>query len=213
MNIVIFGNSEIAEVVDFYLAHDSKFKVKAFTVDGSFIKGHKFCGKPVVPFEELKKKFPPSKYKMLIAIGYSDFNEIRERKYLEAKAHGYNFITYLSSKATVWKKGNSIGENSIIFEDNTIQPFTKVGNNVIMWSGNHLGHHSVIEDHCFVSSHVVISGGVKVGRNSFLGVNATIRDHIEIGNHNVVGMGAKISKSTPAYAISKESETSFKIKG
>ena len=49
-----------------------------------------------------------------------------------------------------------IGENCFIFEDNTIQPFVVVEDNVILWSGNHIGHHSVIKNHNFVSSHVVI---------------------------------------------------------
>ena len=43
-------------------------------------------------------------------------------------------------------------------EDNTIQPYTKIGDNCVLWSGNHIGHHSTIEDHSIITSHACISG-------------------------------------------------------
>ncbi|MBM4200304.1 MAG: transferase, partial [Gammaproteobacteria bacterium] len=76
-----------------------------------------------------------------------------------------------------------------ILEDNTLQPFAHIGNNVTLWSGNHIGHHSSIHDHCFVASHVVVSGGVEIGEQCFVGVNATLRDHIKIGPRCVLGAG------------------------
>jgi acetyltransferase-like isoleucine patch superfamily enzyme len=81
-------------------------------------------------------------------------------------------------------------------EDNTIQPYVVIGNNIILWSGNHVGHHSTIYDHVFVSSHVVISGHVTVGSYSWLGVNACIRDGIQIRKGTTVGMGAVVIKDT-----------------
>ncbi len=197
--IILFGHGEIGEVVDFYLKHDSDFRVEAFTIDQSYIKESHFLNRPLVAFEEIEKKYSPSEFAMLVAVGYSNHNELREQKYYEAKAKGYKLISYVHSKIKLWP--NVVhGDNCIIFEDNTIQPFVKVGNNVILWSGNHIGHHATIEDHCFVSSHVVISGGVTVGRNSFLGVNSSVRDHIQIGSHNFVAMGAQVKESTPAHA-------------
>lgn len=85
-----------------------------------------------------------------------------------------------------------IGDNCFILEDNTIQPFVKIGNNVTLWSGNHVGHHSVIEDHCFLASHIVVSGRVRIGRSCFIGVNATFRDHVDIGEKSIIGAGALI---------------------
>jgi UDP-3-O-[3-hydroxymyristoyl] glucosamine N-acyltransferase len=81
-------------------------------------------------------------------------------------------------------------------EDNTIQPFVTIGNNVTLWSGNHIGHHSTIRDHCFITSHVVVSGGVEIGEACFLGVNATLRDHIKIGDRCLIGAGALILNDT-----------------
>jgi UDP-3-O-[3-hydroxymyristoyl] glucosamine N-acyltransferase len=100
----------------------------------------------------------------------------------------------------VWRNAQ-IGENCFIFEDNTIQPFVKVGNNVVLWSGNHIGHNSTIQDHCFLSSHVVISGFCDVGEYSFLGVNSTVINNISIGKNCFVGAGVLIQKDVPPGSV------------
>lgn len=193
--VVIFGAGDIAQVAYFYLAHDSKYEVVAFTVDRDYLSNTEFCELPVVPFEDVENLYLPKDYDMLVALSYSKVNTIRSQKCEEAKKKGYHLISYVSSKATTWP-GFNIGENCFILEDNTIQPFVKIGNNVTLWSGNHIGHHSEIGDNCFISSHVVISGGVKIGENCFIGVNATIRDHVSIAKNCVIGAGALILQDT-----------------
>src|SRR6516165_10578295 len=91
--------------------------------------------------------------------------------------------------------------NTFIMENNVIQPYVRIGQNVIMWSGNHIGHHTEIADNCFIASHVVVSGSVKVGRNTFIGVNATLRDNITIGASNVIGAACLILEDTPDEAV------------
>ena len=90
---------------------------------------------------------------------------------------------------------NVIGENCFILEDNTIQPFTKIGNNVILWSGNHIGHHGEIKDHVFFTSHVVMSGHCIIESHCFLGVNATIRDGCHMEQGTLLAMGASLTRS------------------
>lgn len=193
--IVIFGTGSFAQVVHFYLTHDSNHRIAAFTVHESYLTQKDFLGLPVVPFEGVEHKFPPGSFAMYVAIAYGKVNKTRANIYAEAKKKGYELVTYVSSKSTHWGD-TAIGENCFIFEDNTIQPFVVIGNDVVMWSGNHIGHHVVIGDHCFIASHVVISGHVQVGPYCFLGVNATIRDGISIGESCVIGAGALIMKST-----------------
>jgi UDP-3-O-[3-hydroxymyristoyl] glucosamine N-acyltransferase len=101
----------------------------------------------------------------------------------------------VSSRAFVWRNVE-IGEHAFIFEDNTIQPFVKLGANVVLWSGNHIGHHSVVRDNVFISSHVVVSGFCDIGENCFLGVNATLANNVTIARDNLIGAGATILKST-----------------
>jgi sugar O-acyltransferase (sialic acid O-acetyltransferase NeuD family) len=193
--VIIFGTGLFAQVAHFYLKNDSQYEVVAYTTDRDFIQNDKFDSLPVVPFEQVKNDYPPSEYGMFVAVGYKKVNKIRAQKYQEAKAKGYKLITYISSKIASWGD-TKIGDNCFIFENQTIQPFVKIGNDVIIWSGNHIGHHATIGDHCFITSHVVISGSVKIGPYCFVGVNSTLRDGITVGRENVIGAGALIMKDT-----------------
>ena len=147
--VVLFGNGQIASVVYYYLTYDSPYEVVGFTVDRSHIQEESLFGLPIVPFEDVQSIFPPDEYKMFVSISYRQVNKLRAAKYYEAKEKGYRLISYISSKASIWT-GLVIGDNCLIMENNVIQPFVEVGNNVIIWSGNHIGHHTVIKDHCFL---------------------------------------------------------------
>lgn len=187
-NLVIFGTGNIAELAHFYFEHQSEYKVVGFTVDKEFIKNEDFLSLPVVEFEKITQFFPPSDCEMFIALSYSKLNLLRKEKFLAAKSFGYQCASFISPNANILT--NQIGENCFVFEDNTIQPFVKIGNNVTLWSGNHIGHHSVVKDHVFIASHAVISGGVEIGEQCFIGVNATLRDHIKVGDRCIIGAGA-----------------------
>jgi len=189
--VVIFGTGKMAEVAHFYLSKDSTHEVVAFTVDSKFMGDKQFRGLPVVPFEEIERDYPPDRFKMFIGIGYTKLNTVRASKYFEAKKRGYELISYVNSKATHWG-GIELGDNCFILENQVIQPWVRIGNDVILWSGNHFGHNVEIGDHCWVSSHVVVCGGVKIGAYCFLGVNATIRDDVTIGKECIIGAGALI---------------------
>ena len=187
--LVIFGAGDIAQLAHFYFSTDTAYEVAAFTVDAGYIDASEFCGLPVIPFEDVAKLYSPDAHDFFVALSYSSLNKLRKDKYLAAKAMGYRCASYVSSRATVLNR-DSIGDNCFILEDNTIQPFATIGDNVTLWSGNHVGHHSRIADHCFIASHCVISGGVQIEEACFIGVNVTLRDHIRIGARCVIGAGA-----------------------
>ena len=189
--VVIFGLLDTAELAHYYLENDSEHEVVAFTVSREYLKNKEFRGLPVVAFEDLATVYPPKKYHLFAPMTAKKMNTLREQIYKEGKEKGYDFITYISSKATVCD--NEIGENCFILEDNTIQPFTKIGNNVVLWSGNHIGHHGIIKDHVFFTSHVVLSGHCIVESHCFFGVNATIRDYTHLAQGSLIAMGASLT--------------------
>lgn len=193
--VVIFGTSSFAEVADVYLTKDSPHKVTAFTVNDRFIKEPNFRGKIVTPFEGLIESYPPDRYAMFIAIGYSRLNRARAEIYEQCKARGYEMIQYINSKALHWGE-IKVGDNVFIFEGNVIQPFVEIGNNTILWSGNHIGHHSRIGNNVFIASHVVISGNCRIGDNCFMGVNAAVADGVTVAPYCFIGMSAVITRDT-----------------
>lgn len=191
--ILIFGVEDTAELARYYFEHDSPHEVVGFAVDRKYLPPEeKFCGLPVVAFEEAEHAYPPDRHEMFVALGYSKINRLRAAKVDEAKSKGYRLASYISSRASVLTN-EVIGENAFILEDNTIQPFARIGRNVTLWSGNHIGHHAVIGDHVFVASHVVVSGRVRIGDYCFIGVNATLRNAISVGESCVIGMGALLT--------------------
>lgn len=202
--VIIFGVQDFAELAHYYLENDSNHEVIAFCVSKEYLPSDKeFKGLPIVAFEEVEKYYPVGEFKFFAPMAPQNMNRLREKIYLEIKSKGYELISYISSKATIFD--NEIGENCFILENNTIQPFTKIGNNVILWSGNHIGHHSVIEDHVMFTSQVVLSGHCKVEQYSTLGVNATIRDGLVIAEGTFVAMAASIIKNTEPWGLYKGS--------
>lgn len=203
--VIIFGIQDTAELAAFYLER-AGVRVAGFTVHKEYIKERTFkprrCLKKeylVFPFEMLETYIPPSDALLFAPMTGNKMNQQRQEVYEQAKKKGYEFISYVSPHATVLSE--DIGENCFILEDNTIQPYVKVGNNVVMWSGNHIGHDSVIEDHSFFTSHVVLSGHCKVGKNCWFGVNATIRNGVRLREGTLVAMSASITKDTDPWSL------------
>jgi len=166
-----------------------------FSVESAYFKKQKLFGLPIVPFERLEDQFDANQVEFYAALVYNQLNRLRARLYESAKAKGYRPASYISSRAFVWRNVQ-LGEHCFIFEDNTIQPFVKIGDNCVLWSGNHIGHHSSIGNHCFISSHVVISGFVNVGDFVFLGINSTISNNVTIAKDCWIGPGVTIKKNT-----------------
>lgn len=189
--LVLLGDSAFAEIAYEYFTHDSEYEVVAFSVEREFLRRDELFGLPVVPFEELEDAYDPASHGFYAALVYTQGNALRRRLYESAKLKGYRPASYVSPRAFVWRNVE-LGEHCFIFEDNVVQPFVKVGSNVVLWSGNHIGHHSMIGDHCFISSHVVVSGFCKVGPSCFFGVNSSVANNTEVGGQCVVGAGAVI---------------------
>lgn len=193
--LVIFGAGDIARLAHHYFTHDSPHDVAGFVVDRDYRKADEFLGLPLVDAEDAPRRFPPADYDMFVALSYAKMNGIRAEKYVAMKSAGYRLVSYVSSRCS-YLSSTPPGDNCFILEDNTIQPFVTIGNDVTLWSGNHIGHDATIEDHCFITSHVVISGYVRVGTRSFIGVNATLRNSITIAPQTIIGAGAIIMKDT-----------------
>ncbi|MFC7773615.1 acetyltransferase [Flavobacterium sp. GCM10027622] len=200
--VIIFGIQDFAELAHYYLENDSEHEVVAFCVNQQYMPENTFFKNlPIVAFENIENVYPSSQYHFFAPMSPQKMNRLREQIYSEIKSKGYEFISYVSSKATLF--GNPIGDNCFILENNTIQPFTTIGNNVILWSGNHIGHHSVLKDHIMFTSQVVLSGHCVVENYCTLGVNATIRDGVTIAEGTFVAMAASIIKNTEPWGLYK----------
>jgi sugar O-acyltransferase (sialic acid O-acetyltransferase NeuD family) len=192
--LIIFGAGELAEVAHYYFTRIERRRIGALVVDPEYLSEESKFGVPIIAIDDATACYPARDYDAFVAIGYTGMNSARAAKANELKTRGYRLTSFVSPRANVYT--DAVGENCFLLEDNTVQPFVTIGDNVTLWSGNHIGHHTRIEDNVYVSSHVVISGGVTIGKNSFLGVNATIADHVNIAAFTLIGAGALILADT-----------------
>jgi carbonic anhydrase/acetyltransferase-like protein (isoleucine patch superfamily) len=198
-NVVVFGVEKLAELAHFYLTHDSEHKVVAFTVDPEYLTSGEFKGLPVVPYNELEQHYSPDQFRMFIPMSFEKMNHLRAEKYDDAKRRGYKLISYVSSRATIFPDFQC-GDNCFILEDSTIQPFARIGNDVVIWAGSHIGHHAVVEDHVFIAR-AIISGSCVIEPFSFLGGNSVIRDGVVVARETLVGMETYIARDTKEFEV------------
>ncbi len=181
--LIIYGIGEYAEIAHYYFQSEGIYNVECFVVDKEFYEENRFLGLEVKTFDEIENNISQfNDYEFFVAIGFSNQNTNRKNVFNKIKNLGFKFASYISKDALI-ADNVVIGKNAFILEQNNLQPFVKIGDNVVLWSGNHIGHHSVIDDHTFITSHAVISGGVKIGSQCFIGVNATIVDHVVVENN------------------------------
>ena len=195
MQIVIYGNGSMARVLYSYARRS--MDVRGFTVDDVCIQpgDDTLCGLPLIPFSRVLEAFNPSEYTMIIAIGFIEMNELRERKYNEAKAMGYSFTNYIHP-SFILHDDVRIGENCIIYENVAVHPGSSIGNSVFITANASIGHDCRIEHSNWINSGVSIAGGVHVRPGCFFGVNACVAHGVTIGARNFIGANTLIGKNT-----------------
>lgn len=209
--LLIFGTGTLAEIAAFYLSLDGGYEICGYTDMPEFVteEARVRLGRPVVPWPDAVISFPPDRFRAFVAIGYRKTNAIRRQRFDQVAAAGYNLASYVSPHAI--NHAETIGANCFILEQNVLQPFTRIGDNVTMWSGNHLGHHSVVEDNCFITSHVVVSGKCRIGANTFIGVNTCIRDGVTVGEYSVLGAGSVVMKDCSPRSVFVAAATDSRV--
>jgi sugar O-acyltransferase (sialic acid O-acetyltransferase NeuD family) len=193
--VVIFGASAGTKLMYSLMAGDPAYQVAGFSVDREYLKENRFCDLPVVPFEELESFYPPVEYKLLVAVLAHRVNKTRTEKYLQAKARGYQFITYISPKASI-PSDLVIGENCFIGDFVVCRSSVVIGDNVIVMGGALLGLETVLKDHCYIAARANLLGLNTVEPYAMVGANATVLDGVTVARESVVGAGTVIHEDT-----------------
>jgi len=203
-DIVIFGASEGAQVVHTYLKRYSDDRVVGFTVDAAYATSKRYDGLPLVPWERLDEVFPPTQVKLLGPISYRRLNEFRRDRFLEGKARGYNFASFIHPSCVI--DASEVGEHCFILAGTVIEPYTTIGNNAAIWGRTYIGHHSVIADHCFISGEVVIGATTRLGERCFLGIRSGTTPDTTIGEGCFVSADAFVTKSIPPGSVVRRAD-------
>lgn len=198
--VILFGAGRVAEVVHYYFEYESRFEVAGVTCDRDLIREPAFQGHRIVPFDEVDRHFPPSDFRLFVAIGYQHMNDVRAERVAQAREKGYELVSFVHEQAH-FPENAELGENCFIMNHALIQPHVRLGHNVIVWSGALIGHHTTIGDHCWVTSMAAICGDVTVGRNCFFAANATAGNGIRIGDRCFLGANSLVTKDLPEFSV------------
>ena len=195
MDVVVFGVGSFASVIWTMLSHDSPHRVVGFTADRAYCSERRLHGLPVVAFDALEADFPATQVQLVLAVGAHGVNLLRSERFVQAKARGYGFASYVSSRAMVWPDLQA-GEGCLIFDGAQVNPFAIIGNNCLLGSGTHVSHHVHVGDHCYLAPHAVIAGRVRVGQRCFFGVSSSVRDGVTVADRCLIAAGAVVTGNT-----------------
>jgi UDP-N-acetylbacillosamine N-acetyltransferase len=192
--VVIYGLGPFAKLMNFYFTNDGRYHVLGFCVDKCYLDRGEFCGLPVVPFESVGEKWPAVTHEMFVAIGYKRMRS-RAIMFNKAKASGYRLVSYISKKAIVYEN-LIIGENNVVMDNVTIEPWVTIGDNNIIWSDTLLGHNLVIGNHNYISAKCLLAGDMVIKDQCFIGNGAVTINKIKIDHETHVFPGAVVLYST-----------------
>lgn len=192
--VVIFGTNELSEIVCNYIdnLYYDEYKLIGFVVDDEYCKNDIFCSKKVFSYTEFK--ILNKDIKVILTVGYSKMNSIREQIYSRLIVDGYDVINFIDKRAIVNTK--KIGKGNIILDGVNIGVNSKIGNGNIFYPNSLLSHHSVMGNFNYLSPSVAIAGCCTIGNKCFFGINSTTKDNISILDETLIGAGAYLSSST-----------------
>lgn len=198
-NTVVFGCKGLAEVMAAHLKLHGK-PVAAFTLEQDLLELRTFESLPVVAWESLPQAYPPDKFDLLIPLGWSGVNAVRERIYRQAQALGYRLPGFQSPSAELLAEVH-VNSNTIIYGQSLVGLKTQVGENVYISSGSNISHHCVVENHVFIASGVLVGGHSHIERNAVIGLGAVVRSGVRIGQGAFVGMGAVVTQDVAPHSV------------
>lgn len=199
---MLYGNGPLAKEILFYNRTYNLFKIIAIIDDAVEVEEN-IEGIPVMNFTKFQERYSLQNVpRVLITIGYTKCNFVRESIYTKLKLAGYKFTNFISPRATLWVD-LAENENVIILDNVFVGPQCRIGNGVVICPGTMLSHGVQVDDFVFCSDGVVVGGNAKIGKNSFLGLNSTIKSSSKIGEKNIVASAANVIHNSEPFSVLK----------
>ncbi len=198
MKILIHGTGTQGRLLFAEMSDDGRYDVEAFVCDDKFYSPADFMGKPVYRASDIERHFPPGSLKVISTGVYASPRE-RYHSYLQMKEKGYQFINYISRKATV-ADNVVMGENNIIFSGVYLDFFGRLGNSNIIRPNTYIGHDFNIHNGVYISPGCHIAGYSTIEDLSFIGISSTILERLTIRTETLIGAKTLITKDTVPYS-------------
>ena len=191
---IIVGANNYANELRREIEMETSMKIEAFATYRDYKTIEWFEDLKIDVFEDLASIYPQKKINVIVAIGYSQKNKIREKVFFDCKQYGYNIIRYISPRANVYT--------------------TRLGEGTIVRAGAHVGVNVILGDGCIVNCAAVLThdikagkfnffgarscfgGGSDIGDYCFFGLNSTIKNRLHIADFTLIGAGANVIRDT-----------------
>lgn len=190
---VVFGTSELAELVVYNLINEGKRPVALVVTDDYWetLQLKKKYELPIVSYSRFTEQYSPKQSEVYVCTGYQRMNQLRSEISQQCKKDGYELASYVHPDANVLT--DCIGSGCLIFEGAIISPFVQVGDGNIFYAGSLTAHHTILGDYNFCAISSSVAGNVRIGERNFIGNHATVKDGIHIGDRNLIGAGAYLT--------------------
>jgi sugar O-acyltransferase (sialic acid O-acetyltransferase NeuD family) len=185
----------MARVLFSYARHS--MDICGFTVDDVCIaeNTNTFCGLPLAPFSKVQNVFDPHTYRIILAMGFIQMNELREQKHNEATEKGYAFASYIHESVII-HDDVLIDDDCIILDHVSIHPGSKIGRGTFISSNVNIGHDCLIDPYNYITSGVSIAGGCQIGAGCFLGINSSVAHGVRLGARTFLAANTLLNKNS-----------------
>jgi sugar O-acyltransferase (sialic acid O-acetyltransferase NeuD family) len=185
LETLIFGSKDFAETVA-ELADACGRRVAGFVDD--FNKGAHILG----TFDEIVKTHPPTRYEMVMAIGYSNLGA-RWSAWQKVKRAGYASEALIHPKAYVAPTA-VVDEGAMVMANAVADVRSRISPLCVVWPSSCINHDSVIGSNTFLSPGAIICGNATVGSHCFIGAGAAIVDRANVPDGTYIKMLERYSR-------------------
>lgn len=208
--IVLYGNGALTKDLLQYNTQYALYDIVAIIDDSGDRNTN--SGLAILSFDEFKASYEELGCpKVLVTIGYSRCNSIREKVYNNVKDAGFLFTNFISPRCVCWSDLSECS-NLIILDNVYIGPDCKLGNGVVIYPGTALAHDNIVGDFSFLSVSVVVGGNASIKKNSFIGLGVVIKSSVTVEEYNVVASGANVIKTTMPKSVLKGNPATAVVK-
>ena len=162
--------------------------------------GHSILGIPVIGQEDdLLKNHSPDSVQLVNGIGSTGITNQRENIFKKFKKAGFLFFNVIHPTAYIGADV-SLGEGVQLMAGCTIQPGSRIGNNVTVNTHAAIDHDCDIADHVHIAPGAICCGEVTIGQGTHLGCGAIVRQRITIGEQSLIAAGSVVIRDTISHS-------------
>lgn len=192
IQLIIIGAGDHAKVLlDILL--EQNYEVLGL-IDKNVPKDSLVYGIPVLGDDAVVLNYDKNKVSLVNGIGSVGNLNLRKKIYDFFKEKGYNFFSVIHpssfvSKRVLLKEGVQVLPGVVINTD------ASIGENTIVNSNSTVEHGCIIGDNVHIAPGCTLSGCVSVGNCTHIGTGTSVIQGINIGSNVLVGAGSLVIKS------------------